>query len=863
MAIFGERLHNPGVMRKSHTLLLYAALLLGLLLPSGSEVHAQSRLRMNQLGYIPNSSKVAVLISRDKVQVKQANVIDAYTGEVVLQLEDPMIRESLPMGPFATTSRLDFSSLKKEGAYRLEVLLLKKDPEGGSPSQETLSSQIFPIGGWVYDGTADFLLRYMRAQRCGWNPVLKDSCHTRDAIITGHPVKEGQRLDARGGWHDASDCLQYVATTATAVYMMASAFKENPSSFADNCSADGTPVSNGIPDVVDEIYWGLDWLDRLNPSPGEMYNQVADDRDHVGMRLPKDDKADYGWGEGKERPVYYCSGEPGQKGRGLNETTGIASTAGKFSSAFSIGSEVLSPYYPQFSKKIRAKAIGAYSSGKEKPGVCQTVSVRSPYIYEECNWVDDMELAAASLFSLTGDGTYLKEAVRWGREEKVTPWMGGYTAKHYQWYPFVNMGHYLLASEGGSDSPEFTGYLKEGLQRVYERGKGTAFLNGVPSIWCSNNLTAALLSQCICYRHMTGDESFLEMEGALRDWLLGCNPWGVSMVVELPKGGVYPTQPHSFMTTLGIGNTTGGLVDGPVYQNIFSALLGVSTEGGINYEEFQPGYAVYHDSMHDYSTNEPTMDGTATLVFPFSAYQAEGHSQVGKPDKNVYSEGGIIRSDPSKKRISLVFTAADKADGTDTILGTLSEFGVKGAFFCTGEFLDRFPDIARRIVSEGHYLGSHSDAHLLYCPWENRDSLLVTREQFERDITESYRKLSRFGVTRDTSPYFLPPYEWYNSTIASWARSMGLQTVNFTPGTRTNADYTLPSSGNYLSSESIIKSVSDYEKVNSLNGNIMLIHMGTGEERTDKFYNHLGDLIRTLREKGYEVVPLGEAISLQ
>ena len=95
------------------------------------------------------------------------------------------------------------------------------------------------------------------------------------------------------------------------------------------------------------------------------------------------------------------------------------------------------------------------------------------------------------------------------------------------------------------------------------------------------------------------------------------------MIVELPGAKCYPTQPHSFMISEKIGNTTGGLVDGPVYIGIFNSLRGVNMEGGINYMRYQPDVMVYHDSTNDYSTNEPTMDGTACLIFPFAAYEAE------------------------------------------------------------------------------------------------------------------------------------------------------------------------------------------------------------------------------------------------
>ncbi len=803
-------------------LLTLAALLVSL------PVQAEGWIRINQLGYLPQATKVAVYMG-DKTP-ETFSLIDAYTGETVFQAD---ARPTGPLGQMAATARLDFSAFETPGAYRIVT--------------EDACSETFPIGPQVYDGSADFVLNYMRQQRCGWNPFLRDSCHTKDAIIIYHPSKTGEHLDVRGGWHDASDCLQYVTTTANAIYQMAYAYERNPEAFGDAYKTDGTPGANGIPDIVDEIRWGLDWLDRMNPEPGEFYNQLADDRDHVGMRRPPEDQADYGWGKGGARPVYYVTGQPQQQGRhgGVNKTTGKASIVGKYASAFSIGSRVLEPFYPELAARIKEKAADAWETGVKEPGFHQTASVVSPYIYEETNWVDDMELAGVEMYRLTGDRRYLLEAVEYGRQEPVTPWMGADSARHYQWYPFMNMGHVHLAAEGRE---EFVRNLRSGIARVWDRAQGSPFLYGVPGTWCSNNLTSALLSQCILYRQITGDRTYEEMEGALRDWLLGCNPWGVSMIVELPRGGVYPTQPHSFIINYKLGNTTGGLVDGPVYDTIFGSLLGVNTEGGINYERFQPGRLVYHDSTHDYSTNEPTMDGTASLTFPLSAYQKEGRRQA---TRNVMFQGGIVRTDPTQKRISLVFTAADKADGAASIRATLKRFGIKGSFFFTGEFYEKYPEVVRGLLADGHYVGSHSYGHLLYAPWKKRDSLLVTREEFEADIRKSYEVMAPFGITPASASLFIPPYEYYNATISSWARSMGLQVVNYTSGTYTNGDYTTPDMAHYYSSKFIYDKVLSVEASSGLNGHIMLIHLGTDDARTDKFYKRLPALIRELRRRGY------------
>ena len=155
---------------------------------------------------------------------------------------------------------------------------------------------------------------------------------------------------------------------------------------------------------------------------------------------------------------------------------------------------------------------------------------------------------------------------------------------------------------------------------------------------------------------------------------------------------------------------------------------------------------------------------------------------------------------------------------------------------------------------DGHYLGAHSDKHLLYCDWNKRDSLFVTKDEFKKDLSANYKMMERFGLQKTSAQYLLPPYEWYNDSISAWTKEMGLQLINFTPGTRSNADYTTPDEKNYRSSEEIYKSIINYESSNSsgLNGFILLVHIGTDPKRTDKFYNRLPQLITELKAKGYQ-----------
>jgi hypothetical protein len=588
------------MMKKSTVvLLLFSVILLSCNKGTGKWI------RINQLGYKPGDIKVAVLMSSGSMKLTSFKVIDAGTGEEVFVRKENF--KSEPMTPFKSCFRLPFSELKKEGTYRIVA-------------GKTVSPD-FRIAEDVYYGSADFLLNYMRQQRCGFNPFIKDSCHTHDGYEIYGPKNDSAHIDVTGGWHDAADYLQYVATSANATYQMLFAFSENPGSFRDNYLANGLEGPDGVSDVLNEIIWGLDWLLKMNPAPGVMYNQIADDRDHIGFRYPDKDTANYG--KGRERAVYRCTGEIQGLFKYKNRATGIASTAGKFASAFALGARVFKNIDQEYSDILSERAESAFAYGLEHPGACQTAPGTAPYFYEEDNWVDDMELAAIELFKLTGDKEYFQHAVDFGRKEKTTPWMGADTARHYQWYPFMNMGHpgIVTGSDDEAIRTEFLNNMKEGLVLIRGKGEKNPFRIGVPFIWCSNNLVTATLTQSLLYSEISGDTTLAELEAAHRDWLFGCNPWGTSMIVGLPATGDYPDNTHSSYVVNG-GQVPGGLVDGPVYSTIFNSLEHIYLAKEDEYAGNQTKLAVYHDDYADYSTNECTMDGTACLVYYLSVMQS-------------------------------------------------------------------------------------------------------------------------------------------------------------------------------------------------------------------------------------------------
>jgi hypothetical protein len=172
-------------------------------------------------------------------------------------------------------------------------------------------------------------------------------------------------------------------------------------------------------------------------------------------------------------------------------------------------------------------------------------------------------------------------------------------------------------------------YYKAGIEKVWAKANKNAFYRGVPFIWCSNNLTTSFAIQCYLYRKLTADDRYIQLEQASFDWLFGCNPWGTSMVFGLPAKGDTPVDPHSSLTVLHHYPLDGGLVDGPVSGHIFKNLLGLELSEVDEYAEFQSTLAVYHDDHGDYSTNEPTMDGTAALIYLLAAKETDSRESGG------------------------------------------------------------------------------------------------------------------------------------------------------------------------------------------------------------------------------------------
>ncbi|GAB1452741.1 hypothetical protein MASR2M47_27970 [Draconibacterium sp.] len=209
----------------------------------------------------------------------------------------------------------------------------------------------------------------------------------------------------------------------------------------------------------------------------------------------------------------------------------------------------------------------------------------------------------------------LKEARTYAKTIGTWSWMERDTARHYEMYPFVNMGHYALWQVGtAKDKQEMADYYEHNLEKIQKRADENPYGVGHLFIWCSNNLAAAVATQAILFEEMTGSQKYRPLMQNHVNWLLGLNPWGSSMITEIPENADTPDDVHMPFWIINKEKIKGSLVDGPQWSTTHDKMLQIVLTQPDEYEHLQPKHIRYWDDWADYSTNEPTLDGSAELL---------------------------------------------------------------------------------------------------------------------------------------------------------------------------------------------------------------------------------------------------------
>ena len=152
------------------------------------------------------------------------------------------------------------------------------------------------------------------------------------------------------------------------------------------------------------------------------------------------------------------------------------------------------------------------------------------------------------------------------------------------------------------------------------------------------------------------------------------------------------------------------------------------------------------------------------------SFQTEGQAPVGPAgvDELKRYDAAYV-GDAEEKVLYLTFDAGYENGCTEKILDVLKAHDVKAAFFLVGDYLERNPDLVRRMASEGHVVGNHTMNH-------PDMSKLSDRRAFETEI-RGMENLYREIVGTDLPKYYRPPQGLYSRENLEMARELGYKTV--------------------------------------------------------------------------------------
>ncbi|MFD2334492.1 glycoside hydrolase family 9 protein [Cohnella sp. GCM10020058] len=243
----------------------------------------QKYIMIDQFGYQPDGDKVAVLVDP---QVG-FNAADAYTPGGTLEVrrvsDDSVAFSGAPKvwnnGKTQEKSGdrgwwFDFSEITATGDYYIY------DPANNFKSYD------FTISPDVYKDVLKAAIKTYYYQRIGTPHLAQHAgaAFADDAALIG-PGQDSQarsvfdrnnpatERDLSGGWMDAGDYNKYVTYTAQPINELLSAYEQKPDIFTDDYNI---PESgNGIPDVIDEVKWELDWLKKMQEEDGGVLMKVG------------------------------------------------------------------------------------------------------------------------------------------------------------------------------------------------------------------------------------------------------------------------------------------------------------------------------------------------------------------------------------------------------------------------------------------------------------------------------------------------------------------------------------------------------------------------------------------------------------
>jgi endoglucanase len=584
--------------------------------------------RVDQVGYATGETKAGYLLSTEAVAGAPFTVVDSYgkpvfSGKVGASLGGWNDR-------YPAVHQVDFSRVTKPGTYRVKFA-----------GRIAATSPTFRVdrAAALFQPLVRATTEFFQAQRDGRDVIpgrlSRKQAHLTDAKATvyaepkfkgdggdvpAEPLKPtGGPVDVEGGWFDAGDFVKFTSNTAYSVAELGYVQREN-----------------GNRALRAEFEHGLKWLDKAWDSRSKtLYAQVGIGTgseefgfvgDHDVWRLPEaDDKLNVKPGDLeyfiKYRPVFPA----GPAGSPVSPNL-----AGRVAAAFALGAQLADN--PRHARHYLDQAASIFAAAKTTD-VGELVTAFPHAYYPESSWKDDMELGATQLALAgrkLGDARYLgwaRQATKWAKE-----YIASDDKESLNLYDTSALAHAELVTllRRGVPGAEVTvPELVEDLKRQLNIGTANAATSPFRTGVDITNFDAASRSfgfaaTARLYRQVTGDRSFDAFGVQQRNFALGSNAWGISLVVGV--GETYPKCPHHQAANLA-GDPNGGkrvlygaVINGPNGADNF-ADLGEMPPGAIpctnSFEAFDGKGSRFFDDLRSWPSSEPAIDFTSTALLAF------------------------------------------------------------------------------------------------------------------------------------------------------------------------------------------------------------------------------------------------------
>jgi len=344
---------------------------------------------VNQMGYLPNSTKMAVFA------IPQAEGFDnpSLSGPVRLCKEDGSCvfeKEPTFFGPDEASGdfiwQLDFSELTECGTYTIHC--------------SDVTSYPFVVNNEVYNNLNILLSKMLYYQRCGTEltekhagKFVRPACHTAPTVLWTEYKKmldgeltaaDLQTFDIRGGWHDAGDYGRYTTAAACALGHLLYAYRFFPDAFTKSLNI---PESgNGLPDILNECRYELDWMLQMQAEDGSVYHKHTTQH-HAAFVMPHEDT--------KQMILFPVS----------------SMAVGDFVGTMALASRIYRPFDADFADRALTAAKKSYAWLENHPEfLFEHIKECGTGGYGDRSDIDERLWAAMELYRTTGEEAYLTAA---------------------------------------------------------------------------------------------------------------------------------------------------------------------------------------------------------------------------------------------------------------------------------------------------------------------------------------------------------------------------------------------------------------------------------------------------------------------